>query len=305
MASDPYTLLGVAKTATEADIKKAYRKLAKELHPDANKDNPKASDRFSEVTAAYDLLSDKEKRGQFDRGEIDADGNPANPFAGGFSGFGGGAPRGRPGGGFQGGYSTGFGDDGGDFGGIFDDLFGGRGRRAPPPKGANVAYRLAVSFIDAATQAPQRITLSDGKSIDLKLPAGVESGTQMRLAGKGEQGPGGFGDATVTIEVKPHAFFRRDGADIRLDLPITLKEAVLGAKVKVPTVDGAVMLTVPAGSSSGKVLRLKGKGFSRKDKTRGDQLVSLMIDLPKDDAALTAFAEGWDDERAVRAALGV
>ena len=192
-----------------------------------------------------------------------------------------------------------------DFGGIFDDLFGGRGRRAPPPKGANVAYRLAVSFIDAATQAPQRITLSDGKSIDLKLPAGVESGTQMRLAGKGEQGPGGFGDATVTIEVKPHAFFRRDGADIRLDLPITLKEAVLGAKVKVPTVDGAVMLTVPAGSSSGKVLRLKGKGFSRKDKTRGDQLVSLMIDLPKDDAALTAFAEGWDDERAVRAALGV
>ena len=306
MASDPYTLLGVAKTATEADIKKAYRKLAKELHPDANKDNPKASDRFSEVTAAYDLLSDKEKRGQFDRGEIDADGNPANPFAGGFSGFGGGAPRGRPGGGFQGGgYSTGFGDDGGDFGGIFDDLFGGRGRRAPPPKGANVAYRLAVSFVDAATQAPQRITLSDGKSIDLKLPAGVESGTQMRLAGKGEQGPGGFGDATVTIEVKPHAFFRRDGADIRLDLPITLKEAVLGAKVKVPTVDGAVMLTVPAGSSSGKVLRLKGKGFSRKDKTRGDQLVSLMIDLPKDDAALTAFAEGWDDERAVRAALGV
>jgi DnaJ-class molecular chaperone len=304
MASDPYTLLGVAKTATEAEIKKAYRKLAKELHPDANKDNPKASDRFSEVTAAYDLLSDKTKRGQFDRGEIDADGNPANPFAGGFSGFGGGGPRGRPGG-FQGGYSTGFGDEGADFGGIFDDLFGGRSRRAPPPRGANVSYRLSVSFVDAATQAPQRITLSDGKSIDLKLPAGVESGTQMRLAGKGEQGPGGFGDATVTIEVKPHAFFRRDGADIRLDLPITLNEAVLGAKVKVPTVDGAVMLTVPPGSSSGKVLRLKGKGFSRKDKTRGDQLVSLMIDLPKDDATLSEFVEGWQDERPVRATLGV
>ena len=306
MASDPYTLLGVPKSASEADIKKAYRKLAKELHPDANKDNPKASEKFSEVTAAYDILSDKEKRGQYDRGEIDADGNPANPFAGGFSGFGGaGAARGRPGGGFQGGYSTGCGDDGGDFGSIFDDLFGGRSRRAPPPKGANVAYRLSVGFIDAATLAPQRITLSDGKSIDLKLPAGVENGTQMRLPGKGEAGPGGTGDATVTIEIKQHSFFRRDGADIRLDLPISFTEAVLGGKVKVPTVDGPVMLTVPKGATSGKILRLKGKGFTRKDKTRGDQLVSLMIDSPADNAALEAFAEGWSDERQVRAALGV
>lgn len=305
MATDPYTLLGVSRSANEADIKKAYRKLAKELHPDANRDNPKASERFSDVTSAYDLLSDAGKRARFDRGEIDMHGNPTNPFAGGFGGGGGnpwGGARGQPGGGFAGG---GFADGGSDFGSIFDDLFGGRSRRAPPPKGANVNYKLTVSFVDAATRTPQRITLTNGQSLDLKLPAGLDSGTQMRLAGKGEDGPGGPGDATVTLEVRPHPFFRRDGADIRLDLPITLGEAVTGAKVKVPTVDGPVMLAVPPGSSSGKVLRLKGKGFSRKDATRGDQLVMLMIDIPADDDALSGFSAGWTDERAVRAALGV
>lgn len=304
MASDPYSLLGVPRSASEADIKKAYRKLAKELHPDANRDNPKASERFSEVTGAYDLLSDAGKRARFDRGEIDMAGNPTNPFAGGFGGGGNpwGGQRSQPGGGFAGG---GFADGGSDFGSIFDDLFGGRSRRAPPPRGANVNYKLTVSFVDAATLTPQRITLTNGQSLDLKLPAGLDSGAQMRLAGKGEPGPGGAGDATVTLEVRPHPFFRRDGADIRLDLPITLKEAVSGAKVKVPTVDGAVMLAVPAGSSSGKVLRLKGKGFSRKDGTRGDQLVNLEIDIPTDDEALKSFVDGWTDARAVRAALGV
>lgn len=308
MAADPYTLLGVPRTATEADIKKAYRKLAKELHPDANQDNPKAAERFSEITRAYDVLGDKDKRPRFDRGEIDADGNPSNPFASGFRGGAGpGAAAGawagqRPGGGFA---SSGYGGEASDFGSIFDDLFGGRSRRAPPPKGANVAYRLTVGFVEAATLAPQRITLSNGTSIDLKLPKGVETGTSMRLPGKGEAGPGGAGDATVTIEVRPHAFFRRDGADVRVELPVTLAEAVTGAKVKVPTVDGPVMLGVPAGSSSGKILRLKGKGFTRKDGTRGDQLVSLLIDVPADDAALSAFAAGWVDTRNVRAALGV
>jgi DnaJ-class molecular chaperone len=301
MASDPYTLLGVSRSASDDEIKKAYRKLAKQLHPDANQDNPAAADRFSQITAAYDLLGDKDKRAQFDRGQIDADGNPANPFAGAAAGgFGARGPN--PFGQQRGG---GFGGETSDFGGIFDDLFGGRGRRAPPPRGANVAYRLGVGFVDAATLAPQRITLANGQSIDLKLPNGVESGTQLRLAGKGEVGPGGTGDATVTIEVKPHAFFRRDGADVRLDLPVTLVEAVAGAKVKVPTVDGPVMLGVPAGSSSGKVLRLKGKGFTRKDGTRGDQLVSLMVDLPADDARLAAFAADWTDARSVRAAMGV
>ncbi len=302
MAADPYSLLGVARDASEAEIKKAYRKLAKQLHPDANQDNPKAGDRFSEVTHAYDLLSDKDKRGRFDRGEIDASGNPANPFAGG--GFGR-NPQAGPWGQHRETNAGGFGGETGDFGSIFDELFSGRSRRAPPPKGANIAYRLAVGFIDAATRSPQRITLSNGKSIDLKLPAGVDTGTQMRLAGKGEDGPGGPGDASVTIEVRPHAFFRRDGVDVRVDLPVTLAEAVKGAKVKVPTVDGPVMLAIPAGSTSGKVLRLKHKGFTRKDGTRGDQLVSLLVDVPADDAALAEFVAGWDDRRNVRTALGV
>lgn len=315
--ADPYTTLGVARDASEKDIKSAYRKLAKELHPDRNKDNPNAAERFSEVTRAYDLLSDKDKRAQFDRGEIDADGNPSMPF--GQGGFGGGGFR--PGG--PGGYSAqdfqGFGDEGVDLGDIFEGLFGGRaggspfgarggqsgfgGTRRPPPRGGNVQYRLKVPFVDAATGKDQRITLADGKTIDLKLPAGVEDGTQMRLKGKGEQGPGGAGDALVTISVEPHPFFRREGNDVRIDLPVTLDEAVNGAKVKVPTVDGAVMLTVAPGSSSGKVLRLKGKGFQMKGGGRGDQLVTLEIDLPGHDADLVSRLEGWHDTRDVRARL--
>lgn len=301
--ADPYQLLGVPRGASEADIKKAYRKLAKELHPDRNKDNPKASERFSQVTNAYDLLSDKDKRARFDRGEIDGDGNPASPFGfnPGQSGGGGGF-RAGPGGAADFG-----GGDAGDFGDIFEGLFGGRrggsgggfssgfGRR-PSPKGANIAYKLAVPFADAATLAPQRITLGDGKTIDLKLPAGVETGTQMRLAGKGQPGPGGAGDAIVTIEVQPHRSFERAGDDVRLDLPISLAEAVLGASVKVPTVEGAVMLSVPRGSTSGKVLRLKGRGFNKKTGGRGDQLVTLMVDLPVDDDALVEFVQNWPDK---------
>lgn len=294
MAADPYTTLGVPRGASEKDIKSAYRNLAKELHPDKNQDNPRATERFSAVTGAYDLLSDKDKRAQFDRGEIDADGNPSAAY-----GFGG-----RPGGGGFGGSQGGF-HDGGDIGDIFEGLFGGRGGRGrAAPRGANVQYRLRVPFVDAATSAPQRITLSDGKTIDLKLPAGVEDGTQMRLSGKGEPGPGGNGDALVTIQLDPHAFFRRDGDNIRLDLPIALDEAVNGAKVKVPTVEGAVMLTVAPGSSSGKTLRLKGKGFARKDGTRGDQLVTLTIDLPENDPDLARRLEGWRDPRPLRDRFG-
>jgi DnaJ-class molecular chaperone len=314
--ADPYSTLGVSRSASEKDIKSAYRKLAKELHPDTNKDNPKASERFSEVTRAYDLLSDKDKRARFDRGEIDADGNPAGPFGGGGGGFRGNQGGFRHDGGFEGGF--GGGAEGIDIGDIFEGLFGGRGgmggaggmgggsaRRGPPPKGANVSYRLQVSFIDAATRANQRITLSDGKTIDLKLPAGLENGQQMRVGGKGEPGPGGNGDAIVTIEIGSHPFYERDGDNIRLDLPITLSEAVDGAKVKVPTVDGAVMLTVAPGSSSGRTLRLKGRGFSRKDGTRGDQLVTLQIDIPADDMDLKARLDGWADMRNLRDKLGV
>jgi DnaJ-class molecular chaperone len=163
-----------------------------------------------------------------------------------------------------------------------------------------------VPFEDAASLKPQRITLSDGKTIDLKLRAGIESGTQMRLAGKGQAGPGGAGDAIVTVEIEPHRFFKREGDNVLLDLPVTLREAVEGGKVKVPTVDGPVMLNVPAGSSSGRVLRLKGKGFHRKSGDRGDQLVTLMIDIPADDAALRAFVEDWSTgDRNPRAGLGV
>ncbi len=305
--ADPYQALGVAKGASEKEIKSAYRKLAKELHPDRNKDNPKATERFSDVTKAYDLLLDKDKRAQFDRGEIDADGNPA-----GF-GFGGG-----PGGAYSrgaGGQQFDFGSGGADFGDIFEGLFGGGGRNsspfgsrqrsAPPPKGANVAYRLKVEFIAAATLQKQRITLEDGKTIDLSLPKGVEEGTQMRLSGKGRSGPGGNGDAIVTIHINGHPFYERDGDNVKLELPISLKEAVEGAKIKVPTVDGPVMLSIPAGSDSGKTLRLKNKGFHKKTSGRGDQLVTLMITLPEDNAKLAEFVKDWDSGENPRADMGV
>ncbi|HMP55330.1 MAG TPA: DnaJ C-terminal domain-containing protein [Novosphingobium sp.] len=312
MATDPYATLGVARGAGEKDIKSAYRKLAKELHPDRNADNPKAAERFSEVTRAYDLLSDKDKRARFDRGEIDIDGNPTGFGGGGFGG-GGRAQRGFRADGFEG-----FGSEGIDLGDMFDGLFGGRGGMGggmgggfggrgprPQPRGANVQYRLSVSLADAATRASQRITLADGKAIDLKLPAGVEDGTQMRLSGKGEPGPGGPGDALVTIIIEPHPWFRRDGDHVRLDVPISLDEALFGGKIKVPTLEGAVMMTVAPGTSSGKTLRLKGRGMSRKDGTRGDQLVRLEIVLPEGDEELARGLEGWRDPRDLRVRLGV
>lgn len=315
--ADPYQTLGVARNADDAAIKKAYRKLAKELHPDRNTDNPQAAERFSAVTSAYDLLSDKDKRARFDRGEIDADGNPKAPF--GFGAQGGGNPFGgrggfRPGAGPGG--AAGFEGESGDFSSIFDELFGGGGgpfagrrRGGPPPqqKGPDLAYRLSVSFEDAAALRPQRVHLANGKTIELKLPAGVETGTQRRLAGQGEPGPGGPGDAIVTIDVQPHRFFTREGDDVRLDLPVRLDEAVLGGKVKVPTVDGPVMVTVPKGSTSGKVLRLGGKGFHRATGGRGDQLVTLLVDLPSGDAELERLVEAWTSDRSrnPRAGLGV
>ncbi|MDQ3482775.1 MAG: DnaJ domain-containing protein, partial [Pseudomonadota bacterium] len=266
MAMDLYQKLGLKRGANEAEIKKAYRSLAKQLHPDRNSDNPKAAERFADVTRAYDLLSDKDKRARYDRGEIDEEGNPKMPFGGGFGGRPGSAGPGGPG--FEGFSNSNFGE-GADLGDLFEGLFGAnaprgarpggsggfRQRAQPPQKGADVAYRLTVPFVDAATLEPQRITLSDGKTIDLKLPKGLEEGTRIRLAGKGQPGPAGNGDALVTVAIQPHPFYGREGNDIRLRLPVTLKEAVLGAKIKVPTPDGPVMLTIPKGSSSGRVLR--------------------------------------------------
>ncbi len=322
MALDLYQRLGVQRGASEADIKKAYRSLAKQLHPDRNADNPQAAKRFGEITQAYDLLSDKDKRARYDRGEIDEDGNPKMPFGGGGfpgGGFSGGGPR--PGGpGFENFDFGGGGAEGVDLSDLFEGLFGGRGGARPgagggfsgfrqraraPQKGADVAYRLQIPFVDAVALKPQRVTLADGKTIDVKLPKGIDSGTKIRLAGKGQEGPGGRGDAIVSVEVAPHPFFTRDGKHIRLTLPVTLKEAVLGAKVKVPTAEGPVMVTIPKGSTSGKVLRLKGRGFTGKDGKRGDQLVTVAVDLPADDSALQKFAEGWNGGGNPRSGLGV
>ena len=304
--ADPYSILGVSKGADEKAIKSAYRKLAKELHPDKNKDNPKASERFSEITQAYDLLSDPKKRGQFDRGEIDENGQPR--FAGGNPFGGGGYSQGGPGGG-----NFDFGSGGIDLGDIFDGLFGGGGGRpgagprpqqAPPPKGANIAYEHLVSFTDAATLAQQRITLGDGKTVEFKLPAGLVAGQQIRIPGRGQPGPGGNGDAMVTLKLGKHPDLVRDGDHIRIDLPISIKEAVDGGKVKVPTVDGAVMLTVPPRTNSGAVLRIKGRGFTTKSGGRGDQLVTLMIHLPSDPVELARLAGVLSDNN-VRENLGV
>ena len=318
MALDLYQRLGLKRGASQAEIKKAYRSLAKQLHPDRNKDNPDAAKRFGEVTQAYDLLSDKDKRAKYDRGEIDEEGNPKMPFGSGFGGYSSGGPQPGAGGGFE---SFNFGGaDAADLSDMFEGLFGAararggpgggfggfRQRARAPQKGADVAYRLKISFVDAVALKPQRIALADGKTIDVKLPQGLEDGTKIRLAGKGEEGPAGRGDAIVTIEIAPHRFFKRDGNNIRLELPVSLKEAVLGAKVKVPTAEGPVMLTIPKGTTSGKLLRLKGRGFASRNGQRGDQLVSVEIDVPAHDADLQKFAESWSGgDGNPRASLGV
>lgn len=303
MAKDLYSTLGVARGASDAEIKKAYRKLAKANHPDTHAGDAAALARFKDVSAAYTILSDADERGKYDRGEIDADGQPKAPPGYGGGGFAGGSPAG----------STRF-DFGGDAGDIFSELFRGAGgfggdprMQRTAPRGVDVAYRLSVPFEDAALLKPQRIALRNGKTLDLKLTPGLESGKQVRMSGQGEAGAGGAGDAIVTVDIAPHRFFTRDRDDIRLDLPVRLGEAVLGAKVRVPTPDGPVMLGVPAGATSGRTLRLRGRGFTRADGTRGDLLATLQVDLPGDDAELRAFAERWtaDATRNPRSALGV
>ena len=317
LGMDLYQRLGLKRGASEAEIKKAYRSLAKQLHPDRNKDNPNAAKRFADVTHAYDMLSDKDKRARYDRGEIDEEGNPRMPFGAGF----GGRAHARPGGGpgdFDGFPGGGFDPSSADLGDLFEGLFGGAAKRGgqgsfggfrhrtrAPHKGADIAYRLKISFVDAVALKPQRVTLGDGKTVDLKLPKGIEDGSRIRLAGKGEQGPAGAGDAILTIAIDPHPFYSRDGRDIRMTLPVTVKEAVLGAKIKVPTPDGPVMLTIPKGTTSGKVLRLKGRGFTDKAGKRGDQLITVAIDLPAGDSELEAFARRWQGGGNPRASLGV
>lgn len=293
---DPYRVLGLSKGASASDIKKAYRTLAKKYHPDTNKGDGEAARKFADISAAHDLLIDAERRGLYDRGEIDADGNPMHR---GFNPFGGGAAGGGP---FRRWSSSGSGPGGFNPDDIFSEIFGTMrpgGGAGAPAKGADLAYNLSVDFLEACKGGRKRVSMPHGKTLDVTIPAGVADGQQIRLRGQGGAGPAGApaGDALITISVAPHALFERSGNDIRIDLPITLYEAVLGARIRVPTLDGSVELKIPPNSSSGRALRLKGRGIAGKG-TPGDQLVTLRIVLPEDpDAALKTHAEEMQDKR--------
>ncbi len=297
MSNDPYAALGLTKTASADEIKTAYRKLVRSNHPDLHPDDTGAEARFKAVSAAYDLLKDPKTRARFDAGEIDGAGaeRPPRQYYRDFAGSDGQAYR--PGGGGYG--------QGADPGDIFAEIlrnrgrtsgggFGGSGFKAPGP---DARYALEVSFLDAARGAETRITLPDGQNLSVKIPAGTEDGQTLRLRGKGGAGFGGgaAGDALITVSVQAHPVFTREGGDILLTLPITIDEAVLGGKVTAPTIDGPVGLTIPAGASSGRVPRLRGRGAARPgQKTKGDQRVTLRIVVPpQPDDALRDFMTEW------------
>ena len=285
--TDPYKVLGVSKSASADEIKSAYRKLAKKLHPDLNPGDASVERRFKEVSQAYGIVGDAEKRKRFDRGEIDASGQETAPAGAGFYRAYAGGNEGQK-------YSRfDFGPEV-DVQDIFADLFGQR----PQRRGADVSYAVKVDFTEAALGAKKRIRLADGKTLDIALKPGTEDGQVLRLKGQGQAGRGKAkaGDALIRVEVSPHRHFVRQGRDILLELPVTLKEAVLGASVRVPTLHGKVALKVPAGANNGQTLRLRGKGLpAGGGKPAGDQLVTLSLVLPDTpDPALKAFVEGWD-----------
>lgn len=303
MAGDPYKELGVSRGASADEIKKAFRKLAKELHPDKNPGNTVADERFKRITAAFDLLGDKDKRAKFDRGEIDADGREQ------FRGFGGGAggARGGPGGnpfGQGGARQPGF--ENIDLDELFGGMFGGAARpggaRAGgfPARGQDVKATLEISLEDSISGATRRIQFSDGRMLDVAIPKGAGDGQTIRLKGQGAPGRGGpAGDALIELKVARHPVFTRDGADLTMDQPVALYDAVLGGKVPVRTPEGTVSMTIPPNSSSGKVLRLKGRGAFA-DGKRGDLLAKLMIILPEDGAALAKLAQDVRDKGPMR-----
>jgi DnaJ-class molecular chaperone len=291
LAGDPYVTLGVKKDATQDEIQKAYRRLAKKLHPDLNPGNKAAEEKFKELSAAYDLLNDPDKRARFDRGEIDASGTerPRQQYYRDFAD--------------QDGWSAytsnaGF-TDFGDYAGaedILSEIFGRGGRAGRRRRGQDVHYHLDLSFLDAVNGGKQSIVLPDGTTLDVNIPPAVRDGQVLRLKGKGRAaaGDGPPGDALIEISVRPHPYFTRKGNDIYLDLPISLKEAVLGAKVKVPTPSGTVTAAVPKWSNTGRVLRLKGRGVPRPDGSKGDEYVTLKLMLPqKPDPELERFVAQW------------
>ncbi|MBP5535028.1 MAG: DnaJ domain-containing protein [Alphaproteobacteria bacterium] len=298
--TDLYQTLGVSKSASAAEIKKAYHKLARTCHPDVTKNDPKAAEKFKEISAAYDILGDETKRRQYDAGEIDEQGKPRAPF-----GFGGGSGYQQYGGNPFTGRSYSYQDMGGagGFEGFdFSDLFGGggaggfadlfsnmgraAGSKSRRPMGQDVSYSLTIDFVLAMTGGETSVRLSNGKQIKVKIPAGIADGATLRLRGQGQNG----GDALIKINVASHPHFKRNGNDVEMTLPITLKEAVLGAKVTIPTLTGAVALTIPPNTSSDKILRLKGKGVPNK----GDLLVRVQVLLPDHpDEDLENFVKSW------------
>ena len=302
---DPYEVLGVPRGASASAIKSAYRKLAKKYHPDANKNDPKAAARFSELNSANEIIGDDEKRKQFDRGEIDAEGKPR------FQGFPGGGPGGRAGGFETHTFRTGGGfGGGGGFEDILNSMFGGAAARGGARRGAggstfefdpgtialdlDVSVSMAVSLEEAVKGAEKRVRLPTGKELNVKIPAGVVAGQQIRLKGQGETAAGHPpGDLLITVNIAPHPFFKVDGSDLRLDLPITLYEAVLGGKVRVPTLGSAVELSIPKNTSSGRIFRLKGKGLPKAGGA-GDLFVTTRIILPDgNDAELEQLMQKW------------
>jgi DnaJ-class molecular chaperone len=286
VSDNPYNVLGVAPGASAEEIQKAYRGKAKKFHPDLNPGNATAEEQFKRVSAAYDLVGDPEKRARFDRGEIDASGNerPAQRF---YRDFASGADHPYA---SRSGFEDMMGADD-----VLSELLRRGGRTNVQMRGADVQYRMPLDLIDVVNGTTQRVTMPDGSTLDVTVPPGASHGQVLRLRGKGGPGLNGgpAGDAYVELEIRPHPLFVREGDDLRLKLPISLSEAVLGGKVEVPTPTGPVTMTVPKGANTGKVLRLRGKGVPRPDGSRGDLYVELQVRLPENDPDLESFVRTW------------